>query len=77
MADLFHLPYGTLIQSIGLGSVFEKYPTVKKWFEDLQARESWKKAGPPAAGKPTGRQNTDEKSGLTEQTKEIPAAVRA
>jgi glutathione S-transferase len=47
LADLFHLPYGTLIQSIGLGSVFEKYPTVKKWFAGLQARESWKQVTAP------------------------------
>jgi len=42
LADLFHLSYGTMIKDIGLGGSFDKFPNVKKWFEGLQARESWK-----------------------------------
>jgi glutathione S-transferase len=42
LADLFHLSYGTMIKDIGFGSSFDKFPNVKKWFEGLQARESWK-----------------------------------
>ncbi len=44
LADLFHLPYGTMVRSIGYDETFNKYPHVKKWFDGLEARESWIKA---------------------------------
>jgi len=44
LADLFHLPYGTMARSIGYEETFNKYPHVKKWFNELEARESWVKA---------------------------------
>jgi glutathione S-transferase len=47
LVDLYHLPFGTILQKVGLGSLFEKYPAVHKWFAELQARESWKKASTP------------------------------
>lgn len=50
LADLFHLPYGTLVKKLGHADIFDKYPHVSKWFDGLQARESWKKVGAMAAG---------------------------
>lgn len=43
LADLFHIPYGVMARDTGYLNLFEKYPHVKKWFEELLARESWKK----------------------------------
>lgn len=43
LADLFHLPYGNLIRTLGYKETFEKYPNVEKWFTELAARESWVK----------------------------------
>ncbi|KAK2467385.1 hypothetical protein APHAL10511_000620 [Amanita phalloides] len=40
-ADLFHLPYGTLIYEAGYGDLIDKRPSVKKWFEELRQRDSW------------------------------------
>lgn len=45
LADLYHLPYGKMAKDIGFGHLFEKYPNVKRWFESLENRESWKKIG--------------------------------
>jgi glutathione S-transferase len=44
VADLFHLPYGSMAKDVGYSSIFEKYPHVTKWFDGLLARESWVKA---------------------------------
>lgn len=43
LADLFHLPYGSLIRTLGYKKTFEKYPNVEKWFAELAARETWVK----------------------------------
>ncbi|KAH6716416.1 putative glutathione S-transferase [Leptodontidium sp. MPI-SDFR-AT-0119] len=43
LADLFHLPYGTMVRGLGFTDVFAKYPNVAKWFDALEARESWQK----------------------------------
>ncbi|CRG85567.1 hypothetical protein PISL3812_02614 [Talaromyces islandicus] len=43
LADLFHLPYGNLVRTLGYKETFEKYPNVEKWFAELAARESWVK----------------------------------
>ncbi|CCO35563.1 Glutathione S-transferase PM239X14 OS=Arabidopsis thaliana PE=2 SV=1 [Rhizoctonia solani AG-1 IB] len=43
LADLFHLPYGTLLNDID-PSVFSSKPHVKKWWDDISSRESWKAA---------------------------------
>jgi glutathione S-transferase len=50
LADLFHLPYGTLVKKVGYSEIFDKYPHVSKWFAGLEARESWKKVTALAAG---------------------------
>ncbi|TVY58435.1 Glutathione S-transferase hmp2 [Lachnellula cervina] len=42
LADLFHLPYGKLAKELGFPDIFDPYPNVKRWFESLEARESWK-----------------------------------
>jgi glutathione S-transferase len=45
LIDLSHLPYGTLARDqAGFRSTFEKYPSVEKWFNELESRASWKKA---------------------------------
>ncbi|KAJ3153636.1 hypothetical protein HDU89_000679 [Geranomyces variabilis] len=41
-ADLFHLPYGSMLATGGHGDVITSRPHVKAWFEKLQARPSWK-----------------------------------
>jgi glutathione S-transferase len=43
LADLFHLPYGQITESLGFGELLQKYPAVEKWWNGLKERESWKK----------------------------------
>ncbi|KAL1980290.1 hypothetical protein VTN96DRAFT_4378 [Rasamsonia emersonii] len=43
LADLFHLPYATLVENLGYKDLYAKYPAFSKWLAGLQARESWKK----------------------------------
>ncbi|KAL4727839.1 hypothetical protein ACLX1H_004529 [Fusarium chlamydosporum] len=43
LADLFHLPYGQMTEPLGFGDLLSKYPAVKKWWNGLKERESWKK----------------------------------
>ncbi|TVY82275.1 Glutathione S-transferase hmp2 [Lachnellula suecica] len=43
LADLFHLSYGTVVKDLGYSDIFDKLPNVKRWFDSLQERESWKK----------------------------------
>jgi glutathione S-transferase len=48
LADLYHLPHGVLASTVGLKEVMDRYPYVVKWFEGLQARDSWKKVNASA-----------------------------
>ncbi|KAH8109081.1 glutathione S-transferase [Phellopilus nigrolimitatus] len=42
LADLLHLPYGTLItETIGFGGL-KATPNVARWWADISSRESWK-----------------------------------
>ncbi|KAI8904229.1 glutathione S-transferase-like protein [Powellomyces hirtus] len=41
-ADLFHLPYGSLLTPAGHGDAIASRPNVKAWFDRLSARQSWK-----------------------------------
>ncbi|KAE8394851.1 glutathione S-transferase [Aspergillus alliaceus] len=43
VADLAHLPYGVFVEPFGFAELLPKYPHVQKWWEELKARESWKK----------------------------------
>ncbi|RDW73590.1 hypothetical protein BP5796_07032 [Coleophoma crateriformis] len=43
LADLYHLPYGAEALDVGLKDLIDRYPHVAKWFESLQARNSWGK----------------------------------
>ncbi|KAF5247145.1 hypothetical protein FAUST_997 [Fusarium austroamericanum] len=43
LADLFHLPYGQIAESLGFSELLPKYPAVEKWWNGLKERESWKK----------------------------------
>ncbi|EKM82270.1 hypothetical protein AGABI1DRAFT_126600 [Agaricus bisporus var. burnettii JB137-S8] len=40
LADLFHLPYGSMLAPAGIDLIQER-PRVAKWFNDLQNRPSW------------------------------------
>lgn len=41
LADLFHLPYGTLIfEHLNLGDL-DKRPNLQRWWKDISARPSW------------------------------------
>ncbi|KAF7874085.1 hypothetical protein EAF04_002757 [Stromatinia cepivora] len=42
LADLYHLPHGTQALKWGFQDLLGEYPHVNKWWEGLQARESWK-----------------------------------
>ncbi|KAJ2928734.1 hypothetical protein H1R20_g8379, partial [Candolleomyces eurysporus] len=41
LADLFHIPYGVLLPIAG-SDIMESKPNVKRWFNDLTSRPSWK-----------------------------------
>jgi len=41
LADLFHLPYGTMLLRAGSDLMTSKGPNVARWFNDLCARDSW------------------------------------
>ncbi|RAH44990.1 glutathione S-transferase [Aspergillus brunneoviolaceus CBS 621.78] len=43
LADLYHLPYGAFVEPFGFAELLPKYPHTQKWWEELKARESWKK----------------------------------
>jgi len=42
MADLFHIPYGALleVEQVGDKSMY-KYSNVERWWKELTARPSW------------------------------------
>jgi len=42
LADLFHLPYGAWLVKIGEEDLFNSRPNVKKWWEKITSRSSWK-----------------------------------
>ncbi|KAJ7215773.1 glutathione S-transferase [Mycena haematopus] len=41
LADLFHLPYGTMLAKAGSDLMTSKGPNITRWFNDLCARPSW------------------------------------
>ncbi|KAG8711522.1 hypothetical protein FRC11_002571, partial [Ceratobasidium sp. 423] len=41
LADLFHLPYGKYVHDID-PSILGSKPNVKRWWDDINARPSWK-----------------------------------
>ncbi|CAE7227501.1 unnamed protein product [Rhizoctonia solani] len=43
LADLFHLPYGAMVNDID-PSILGSKPHVKAWWADITSRESWKAA---------------------------------
>ncbi|KAM6490634.1 glutathione S-transferase [Amanita muscaria] len=42
LADLFHLPFATMLVDHGGSDVIEKRPNVKRWFDDMSSRASWR-----------------------------------
>ncbi|CAE6452723.1 unnamed protein product [Rhizoctonia solani] len=43
LADLFHLPYGKMVNDLE-PELFSQRPHLKKWWEDISSRPSWKEA---------------------------------
>ncbi|KAI0628219.1 glutathione S-transferase [Trametes polyzona] len=44
LADLFHLPYGALLEKQGYDYLVSgRWPNVTRWWKDISSRESWKK----------------------------------
>ncbi|KAI0334604.1 glutathione S-transferase [Cubamyces sp. BRFM 1775] len=44
LADLFHLPYGALLEKQGIDYLVSgRWPNVTRWWKDISSRESWKK----------------------------------
>jgi glutathione S-transferase len=43
LADLFHLPYAMMNKASGLAGLYDKFPHVSKWLNELSTRESWVK----------------------------------
>ncbi|KAH7924489.1 glutathione S-transferase [Leucogyrophana mollusca] len=41
LADLFHLPYGAVVEKVGYSDVFETRPNVARWWKDITSRPSW------------------------------------
>ncbi|KAJ6600869.1 thioredoxin-like protein [Mycena sp. CBHHK59/15] len=41
LADLFHLPYGSMLAMAGSDLLTTKGPNVARWFNDISARASW------------------------------------
>jgi glutathione S-transferase len=42
LADLFHLPYGSWLVKVGEEDLFNSRPNVKKWWDRITSRSSWK-----------------------------------
>ncbi|CAF5021494.1 unnamed protein product [Rotaria sp. Silwood1] len=42
LADLFHLPLGSLLVKCGEGELFESRPHVKQWWNKISTRQAWK-----------------------------------
>ncbi|KAK1222837.1 hypothetical protein PQX77_014259 [Marasmius sp. AFHP31] len=42
LADLFHLPYGTLLATAGSDIMSKQGPNVTRWWNDISSRPSWK-----------------------------------
>ncbi|KAH0551633.1 hypothetical protein GP486_007147, partial [Trichoglossum hirsutum] len=43
LADIFHIPYGSLLEVSGAGELIPERPHVKAWWDRIAARESWAK----------------------------------
>jgi glutathione S-transferase len=46
LADLFHLSPGKLIKELGFPGIFNKYPHVSEWLNELSARQALLKVNP-------------------------------
>jgi len=40
LADLFHLPYGTIVEKVG-GDLLSSRPNVSRWWKDISSRPAW------------------------------------
>ncbi|KZW02495.1 glutathione S-transferase [Exidia glandulosa HHB12029] len=41
LADLFHLPYGYMLQEATKSDLLQKYPNVARWWNEVSSRPSW------------------------------------
>ena len=42
LADLFHLPMGTLMTETMGFKGFDDYPNIKRWWKDISSRPNWR-----------------------------------
>lgn len=54
LADIFHLSLGKLLE-LEYPKLFDRYPNVKKWLEELSRRPSWIRVNPDGIGLPANR----------------------
>jgi len=42
MVDLFHIPYGNLLPTVGSDVLTsDRFPNVARWWKDITSRPSW------------------------------------
>ncbi|KAL0947927.1 hypothetical protein HGRIS_010558 [Hohenbuehelia grisea] len=41
LVDLFHLPYGSMLENTGV-KIDQEIPNVARWWKDISSREAWK-----------------------------------
>ncbi|KAH7907024.1 glutathione S-transferase-like protein [Hygrophoropsis aurantiaca] len=41
LADLFHLPSGSMLGAAGFSDILEKRPNVARWWKDISSRPAW------------------------------------
>lgn len=41
LADLFHVPWGWVVNNELLITVFETHPNVNRWWKDISSRPAW------------------------------------
>ncbi|KAL0573070.1 hypothetical protein V5O48_008896 [Marasmius crinis-equi] len=53
LADLFHLPYGVLLEVAGSDIMSRQGPNVTRWWKEINARPSWQAVTGGVPAKPT------------------------
>ncbi|KAK7042922.1 hypothetical protein VNI00_008658 [Paramarasmius palmivorus] len=53
LADLFHIPYGTMLSVAGSNIMSEQGPNVTRWWNEITSRDSWKAVAGGIPEKPT------------------------
>ncbi|ESK89541.1 hypothetical protein Moror_1201 [Moniliophthora roreri MCA 2997] len=53
LADLFHLPYGSMLSVAGSDIMSKQGPNVTRWWNDISARDAWNAVAQGVPPKPT------------------------